>query len=172
MALADPPVGRLCWSCTLHHWGWQTHGAVGSRWATLAMGSAPTRGFLCPESPCAVCKVPGHWPCTLRHHPHHSLPFVFGGDASRGCSCISYTHWEDVGFSWLRNAAARSSAGWASDSAAGNGRGTVQTGSPLLVRPAAPATVSLQTLILLFPTLLLILPHRRWRRSSHQQEIA
>ena len=45
--------------------------------------------------------------------PAPQSPFVFGAGTSRGCGCLSYTHWEDVGFSWLRNAAVRSSAGWA-----------------------------------------------------------
>lgn len=95
---------------------------------------APTDGPLCPKTWAAGNEALGRWPHARGHGPHHNLPFVSGADASKGRSCVSYTHWEDVGFSWLRNAAARSSAGWASDSAAGDGAGAVQTGSRLLVR--------------------------------------
>lgn len=118
----------------------------------------------------AVGDVLARWPWARSHRPHHNLPFVFCADVSRGCSCVSYTHWEDVGFSLLWNAAARSSAGWASDSAASDGQGTVQMGSPLSVYASAQTTVPLQTLILLLSTTLLILPHKRgnW---SRQQEI-
>lgn len=135
------------------------------------MQAAPAAGSaccsLCPVNQDAVSEVPDAGPEPADAARATISPLFLVARYPEAVAAFPTPTGRMWDFSWLRsrgrlrNAATRSSAGWASDSAAGDGQGTEQAGSPLSVCAAAQAAAPLQTLILLFSTLLLVLPHER-----------
>lgn len=108
--------------------------AVLARLRSQLPGMLPERPWHAGPEPAATARATISPLCLVPTHPE-------------AVSCVSYTHWEDVGFSWLRNAAARSLCRlgqwlscqwWAGDNSDGL--------SPLSVCASAQATVPLQNL--------------------------